>query len=63
MATDAKSQFIGKDRRQKEKEAAEDETIGWHHRFDGHELSKLQEIVEDRVTWHATVHGVTKSLT
>ena len=21
-------------------------------------LSKLQEIVEDRVVWHATVHGV-----
>ena len=24
-------------------------------------LSKLQEIVEDRGAWHATVHGVTKS--
>ena len=23
-------------------------------------LSKLQEIVKDRVTWHAAVHGVTK---
>ena len=26
-------------------------------------LSKLQEIVEDRETWHATVHGVTNSWT
>ena len=26
-------------------------------------LSKLQEIVEDRRAWHATVHGVTKSQT
>ena len=26
-------------------------------------LSKLQEIVEDRVAWSATVHGVTKSRT
>ena len=26
-------------------------------------LSKLQEIVEDRGAWHATVHGVTKSQT
>ena len=26
-------------------------------------LSKLQEIVKDREAWHATVHGVTKSLT
>ena len=24
-------------------------------------LSKLQEIVEDRGAWYATVHGVTKS--
>ena len=24
-------------------------------------LSKLQEIVEDRETWHTAVHGVTKS--
>ena len=26
-------------------------------------LSKLQETVKDRETWHATVHGVTKSQT
>ena len=26
-------------------------------------LSKLQEIVKDREVWHATVHGVAKSLT
>ena len=26
-------------------------------------LSKLQEIVEDRETWHAAVHGVAKSWT
>ena len=26
-------------------------------------LSKLQEIVEDRRAWHATDHGVTKSCT
>ena len=26
-------------------------------------LSKLQEIVEDREAWRATVHGVTKSRT
>ena len=24
-------------------------------------LSKLQEIVRDRETWHTTVHGVTES--
>ena len=26
-------------------------------------LGKLQELVEDRGAWHATVHGVTKSQT
>ena len=26
-------------------------------------LSKLREIVEDRETWHAAVHGVVKSET
>jgi len=26
-------------------------------------LNKLQEIVEDREAWHATVHGITKSHT
>ena len=26
-------------------------------------LGKLQEMVKDRETWHATVHGVTKSRT
>ena len=27
----------------------------------GMNLGKLQEIVEDREAWHATVHGITKS--
>ena len=26
----------------------EDEMVGWHHRLDGHDLSKLQELVMDR---------------
>ena len=35
--------------------------VGWHHRLNGHELGKLQEIVKDREAWCAGVHGVTKS--
>ena len=41
----------------------EDEMAGWHHRIDGHSLSKLQEFVMDREAWHAAFHGVTKSRT
>ena len=29
----------------------------------GMNLSKLWEIVKDRESWHAAVHGITKSLT
>ena len=43
---DAKSQLIGKDPdagkdwRQKEKGATEDEMAGWHHRLNGHEFEQ-----------------------
>ena len=45
-SSDAKSQLIGKDpdagkdRRQKEKEAAEDEMVAWHHWLNGHEFEQ-----------------------
>ena len=44
---DAKSRLIGKDPdtgkdgRQKEERAAEDEMAGWHHRLDGHEFEQI----------------------
>ena len=38
---------------------AEDETVSSYHV----NLSKLQEIVEDKEAWRAAVHGVTKSQT
>ena len=41
----------------------EDEIIGWHHWLNGHEFSKLWELVMDREAWHAAVHGVTKNRT
>ena len=48
---------------QEEKGTTEDEMAGWHHWLDGHELSKLQELVMDREAWRAAIHGVTKSQT
>ena len=33
----------GKDRRQEEKGMTEDETVGWHHRFNRHELGQTLE--------------------
>ena len=32
--------------RQKEKRATEDEMVGWHHRFNGHELGQTPGDVE-----------------
>ena len=53
----------GRDWGQEEKGTPEDEMAGWHHRLDGHELSKLQEFGMDREAWSAVIHGVSKSQT
>ena len=53
----------GKDWSQEDKGMTEDEVVGWHHRLNGHELSKLWEMVKDRKAWCAAVHGVTKNWT
>ena len=53
----------GKDWRQEEKGATEDEMVGWYYWPKGHEFEQLCKIVKDRETWCAAVHGVTKSWT
>ena len=53
----------GKDRGQEEKGTTEDEMVGWHHQLNDMSLSKLRELVIDRVDRCAAVHGVAKSQT
>ena len=54
---------VGKDWRWEEKGMTEDEMVGWHHWLDGHEFSKLWELVMDREALCVAVHGVAKSQT
>ena len=50
----------GKDWRQKEKGMTEDKMVGWHHWLNGHDLSKLWELMMDGEACHAEVHGVAR---
>ena len=59
---DSKNQLIGKDWRW-EKGATGDKMVGGITDSMDMNLSKLQEIVEDREACHAEVHGVAKSWT
>ena len=66
---DVKSWLIGKDPdaekdwKQKEKGVAEDEMVGWHHWFNGHEFEQTPGDNEGQEAWRAAVHAVGKSQT
>ena len=53
----------GKDWRQEEEGTTEDEMVGWRHWLNGHEFSKLQDLVMDREAWCAAGHDVAKNQT
>ena len=44
--------------REKEKRVSENEMVGWHHQFNGHELG---ETLGGGEAWHTAFCGVTKS--
>ena len=50
----------GKDWGDGRKGMTEDKMVGWHHRLNGHEFEKFQEIEKDREAWRAVVHGSQK---
>ena len=52
----------GKDCRQEEKGIAEDETVGWHHQFNGHELEQAPRDCEGQgCLVHCSPCGLKKS--
>ena len=64
--SDMKSQLFGKDSdagkhwRQEERER-ENEIVGCHQWLSGHECEQTPRDSEGQGSWHAAVHGVTKS--
>ena len=66
---DVKNWLIGKDPNARkdwkweERGMREGKMVGWHHRLNGHELSKFRESVMDMETCRAAVQGFTKSQT
>ena len=52
---------VGKDWRQEEKGASEDEMVGWNHQLDGHELVQTPGESEGQGSVGATVHWISKS--
>ena len=41
----------------------EDETVGWHHRLNGHKFGWTPGVGDGEGAWYAAVHGVTKGQT
>ena len=53
--------MLGKIEGRRRRGATEDEIVGWHHRFNGHEFEQTQGDSNNREARYAVVHEVTKS--
>ena len=42
---------------------ADNEMVGWHHQFKGHDLGQTPGKAKYREAWSAAAHGVTKNRT
>ena len=58
-----KDSDTGRDGGQEEMGTTEDEMAGWHHRLDGCESERTPGDGDGHETWHAAIHGITKSQT
>ena len=58
-----KAPDAGKNWRQEERGMKEDDLVGWHHHFNGHEFAQAREFLLVRESWHALVCGVANSWT
>ena len=36
----------------------EDDTVGWHHQFNGYEFEQALGVCDGQEAWRAAVHGV-----